>query len=162
MLAPYIGEVVLYPFNFPPQNWAPCAGQLFPLTQNIPLFSLFGNQFGGDGVSTFALPDYTKLAPQGMQYCIALQGVQPKGAPRPGNVSEITLLPYATPATWTNCNGQLLEVAQNQSLFQVIGTSFGGDGQTWFGVPNLTMLPPPFRRRPHQWSRASQARPVKN
>jgi microcystin-dependent protein len=143
MLTPYVGEVVLYAFNFPPQNWAPCAGQLLPLSQNFPLFSVIRNQFGGDGVSTFALPDYRKLAPQGMQYCIALKGVDPKGAPRPCNIGEIALLPYATPATWLNCNGQSLQVAQYQTLFQIIGTSFGGGGSS-FRVPNLTMLTPPF------------------
>ena len=147
MLTPYVGEVVLYAFNFPPQNWAPCTGQLLPLSQNFPLFSLIRNQFGGDGVSTFALPDYTKLAPQGMQYCIALQGVQPKDAPRPGNLGEIALLPYATPSTWINCNGQSLQGAQYQSLFQFIGTTFGGS-RTFFRVPNLTMLPPPFPSPP--------------
>ena len=143
MLAPYVGEVVLYAFNFPPKNWAQCSGQLMPLSQDIPLFLSIGKEFGGDGVSTFALPDYRNLAPQGMQYCIALQGVQPKDPPRPANIGEIGLLPYAPPATWVNCNGQLLEVAQYPDLFQVIGTTFGG-GFTSFNVPNLTMLPPPF------------------
>src|SRR5437870_7248427 len=144
MLAPYVGEVVLYAFNQAPHNWAQCTGQLMPLSQDIPLFSVIGFEFGGNGVSTFALPDYRALAPKGMQYCIALQGVQPKDAPRPGNVGEIALLPYATPATWINCNGQLLQVAQYESLFQLIGTSFGGDGQTWFRVPNLTMMAPSY------------------
>ena len=142
MINPYLGEIVLYPFPFAPAFWAPCQGQLIPISQNIPLFSIIGNEFGGDGVTTFALPDYRNLAPQNMQYCIALQGLQPKGAPRPGSLGEITILPYATPAGWYNCNAQMLDVSQNQSLFRLIGTSFGGGG-TWFRLPNLTTVPPP-------------------
>jgi microcystin-dependent protein len=147
MITPYIGEIVLYPFPFAPASWAPCQGQLIAISQNIPLFSVIGNEFGGDGVTTFALPDYRNLTPPNMQYCIALQGLQSKGAPRPASVGEITILPYVTPAAWYNCNGQLLDVSQNQSLFRLIGTSFGGGG-TWFKLPNLTTLPPPFPQYP--------------
>ena len=147
MLSPYLGEVVLYAFNFAPHNWSPCIGQLLPISQNTQLFLSIRNEFGGDGVSTFALPDYRTLAPQGMQYCIAVQGVDPKGAPRPANLAEIALLPYAPPATWINCNGQILQRTQYPDLFQIIGTTFGGGGSI-FSVPNLTMMAPPFPGSP--------------
>ena len=143
MLSPYIGEVALYAFNFAPHNWAPCTGQLLPISQNVQLFLAIKNEFGGDGVSTFALPNYQTLAPQGMQYCIALQGADPKGAPRPAGLAEIALLPYAPPATWLNCNGQPLQNTQYPDLFKIIGTTFGGGG-TIFSVPNLAMMAPPF------------------
>lgn len=143
MLTPFLGEIVLYAFNFAPQTWSPCAGQLLPLSQNTPLFLLLKNQFGGDGVSTFALPDYRKVAPAGMQYCIALQGVQPTSAPRPANLGEIALLPYATPGSWLNCNGQWLTKSQYPDLFQIIGVTFGG-GFDNFKVPKLTTLAPLF------------------
>jgi microcystin-dependent protein len=143
MLTPYIGEVSLYAFNFAPRNWVRCDGRLLPLSQNTALFLLIKNVFGGDGVSTFALPDYHALAPQSMQYCIALQGVQPNAAPRPANLGEIALLPYAPPTTWLNCNHQMLQRAQYADLFQIIGTSFGGGG-SWFNLPDLRMMPPPF------------------
>ena len=160
MLTPYIGEVVLYAFNFAPHNWAPCTGQLLPLSQNIQLFLTIKNEFGGDGVSTFALPDYHTLAPQGMQYCIALQGTDPKGAPRPASLAEIALLPYAPPATWINCNGQILQKAQYPDLFQIIGTTFGGGG-TIFNVPNLTMMAPPFPTGSPQLAQTPPAAPGK-
>jgi microcystin-dependent protein len=57
MSDPYVGEIRLFPFNFPPKGWAFCAGQLLPITQNTALFSLLGTQYGGNGASTFALPD---------------------------------------------------------------------------------------------------------
>lgn len=53
----YIGEIRLVAFNFVPRGWLPCNGQLLPIPQYIPLFALLGNTFGGDGKTTFALPD---------------------------------------------------------------------------------------------------------
>ncbi|HVT12560.1 MAG TPA: tail fiber protein [Fimbriimonadaceae bacterium] len=57
MADPFIGEVKLVPYNFAPVGWAICAGQLLPISQNTALFSLIGTYYGGDGRSTFALPD---------------------------------------------------------------------------------------------------------
>lgn len=57
MSQPYIGEIRLMAFNFAPQNWAFCAGQIMSKEQNQMLFSLLGTQFGGNGITTFALPD---------------------------------------------------------------------------------------------------------
>lgn len=53
----YLGEIRLVPYTFAPTGWAFCAGQLLPIAQNTPLFSLLGTTYGGDGKSTFALPD---------------------------------------------------------------------------------------------------------
>jgi microcystin-dependent protein len=53
----FLGEIVIVGFNFAPANWAFCNGQLLPIAQNTALFSLLGTQFGGDGETTFALPD---------------------------------------------------------------------------------------------------------
>ena len=54
---PYIGDILLVPFNFAPRNWALCNGQLLPINQNQALFSILGTQYGGNGQTTFALPD---------------------------------------------------------------------------------------------------------
>lgn len=54
---PILAEIVLFPFNFPPKGWATCNGQLMPISQNTALFSLLGTTYGGDGKSTFALPN---------------------------------------------------------------------------------------------------------
>lgn len=53
----FVAEIRIFPFNFPPTGWAFCAGQLLPISQNTALFSLLGTTYGGDGKSTFALPD---------------------------------------------------------------------------------------------------------
>src|SRR4051812_47944794 len=57
MADPFVAEIRIFPFNFAPKGWAWCDGQLLPLSQNTALFSLLGTTYGGDGKSTFALPD---------------------------------------------------------------------------------------------------------
>jgi microcystin-dependent protein len=57
MADPFIAEIRIFGFNFAPRNWAFCDGQLLPIAQNTALFSLLGTYFGGNGVSTFALPN---------------------------------------------------------------------------------------------------------
>jgi microcystin-dependent protein len=63
MADPFVAEIRIFPFNFPPKGWAFCNGQLLPLSQNTALFSLLGTTYGGDGKSTFALPDMQGNAP---------------------------------------------------------------------------------------------------
>jgi microcystin-dependent protein len=57
MADPFVAEIRIFPFNFAPRGWAWCDGQLLPISQNTALFSLLGTTYGGDGKSTFALPD---------------------------------------------------------------------------------------------------------
>ena len=63
MADPFVAEIRLFPFNFAPRGWAWCNGQLLPLSQNTALCSLLGTTCGGDGKSTFALPDREGRAP---------------------------------------------------------------------------------------------------
>lgn len=60
---PFVAEIRIFPFNFAPRGWAWCDGQLLPLSQNTALFSLLGTTYGGDGKSTFALPNLQGSAP---------------------------------------------------------------------------------------------------
>jgi microcystin-dependent protein len=57
MAEPFLGEIRIVSFNFPPKGWAECNGQFLPINQNQALFSLYGTNFGGDGRVTFALPN---------------------------------------------------------------------------------------------------------
>src|SRR5690348_1690109 len=63
MASPFVAEIRIFPFNFPPKGWAFCDGQLLSLSQNTALFSLLGTTYGGDGKSTFALPNLQGDAP---------------------------------------------------------------------------------------------------
>ena len=63
MADPFVAEIRIVPFNFAPRGWAFCDGQLLPIAQNTALFALVGTTYGGDGRSTFALPDLRGRAP---------------------------------------------------------------------------------------------------
>lgn len=63
MANPFVGEVRIFGFNFAPQNWANCDGSLMQISQNTVLFDLIGTTYGGDGRSTFALPDLRSRIP---------------------------------------------------------------------------------------------------
>lgn len=63
MADPFVAEIRIFPFNFAPKGWAFCNGQLLPISQNTALFSLLGTTYGGDGKSTFALPNLQGRAP---------------------------------------------------------------------------------------------------
>ena len=63
MAEPFLSEIRMMSFNFAPKGWALCNGQLLPINQNQPLFSLLGTTFGGDGRVNFALPDLRGRVP---------------------------------------------------------------------------------------------------
>ena len=63
MSDPFLAEFRIFSFNFPPTGWAFCDGQLMPISQNTALFALLGTVYGGDGKSTFALPNMQGAAP---------------------------------------------------------------------------------------------------
>ena len=64
-MEPFIGEIVMFGGNFAPRGWAFCDGQLLAISQNTALFSILGTTYGGDGRTTFALPDLRGRAPIG-------------------------------------------------------------------------------------------------
>lgn len=90
----FVAEIRIFPFNFPPTGWAFCDGQLMPISQNTALFALLGTTYGGDGKSTFALPDMQGNAPmqpgQG-------QGLSLRDLGEMSGVESITLLQSEIP-----------------------------------------------------------------
>ncbi|GAB3523778.1 hypothetical protein GCM10027442_50570 [Emticicia fontis] len=73
-----------------------------------------------------------------LNYCIALQGVFPSRNGLDPFVAEIALFGFNfAPKGWAMCNGQILPINQNQALFSLLGTTYGGNGQTTFGLPDL-------------------------
>lgn len=76
---------------------------------------------------------------QVLNYCIAITGIYPSRNGMDPYIGEITLFPYDfVPRDYASCNGQLMSIAQNTALFSLIGTYYGGNGQTTFGLPDLT------------------------
>jgi microcystin-dependent protein len=89
MAEPFLGQIMLCPYTFPPHGWADCAGQLLPISQYSALFSLLGTNYGGNGTSNFGLPDLQGRVP-------ISKGQAPGGSPyvmgEPGGVEAVTLL----------------------------------------------------------------------
>lgn len=102
MAEPFLAEIRMFTSTYPPKGWAACDGQRLPINQNQALYSLIGTMYGGDGHTTFALPDLRNRAPRhvgnlrlgavdtpcatannatadhlALQFCIALQGIFP-------------------------------------------------------------------------------------
>jgi len=94
MADPFLAEIRIFPFNFAPTGWAFCNGQLIPISQNTALFALLGTYYGGDGKSTFALPNLQGNAPmhpgQG-------QGLSQRFLGEMSGVESITLLQSEMP-----------------------------------------------------------------
>ena len=74
---PFLGEVILFAGNFAPRGWAYCDGQLLSISKNTALFSILGTVYGGDGRTTFALPNLKENNPNGVKYIIATSGMYP-------------------------------------------------------------------------------------
>jgi len=200
-VTPILGQVTAFAGNFAPSGWLQANGQGLLIDEHDALFNLIGTTYGGDGVTTFNLPDlqgrvavgaggggfntlgqtggeeetlftlanmpghdhslpgggFTELAGGGqafdntqpslaLNYLIALQGIFPCRNAEPGCsmpdtepfLGEIML--YAgglIPNGWALAHGQLLPINQNQALFALLGTNFGGNGQTTFALPDF-------------------------
>ena len=73
---PYIGSIAMFGGNFAPRGWAFCQGQLLSIAQNTALFSILGTTFGGNGTTTFALPDLRGRSPVGVGQGPGLSAIQ--------------------------------------------------------------------------------------
>lgn len=190
--ANYIGAISQFAGNFAPNDAIPCDGRLLAISEWEVLFQVIGTTYGGDGQTTFAVPDLrgrviigagqgpglfnhvvgevggtetTTFGPAqlpnafaggggavansqpfvAMNFMIALQGIFPSQGGG-GSADYETpflgeIIAYAGPAQsltgWARCEGQLLPIAQNQALFSLLGTTYGGNGVTTFALPDL-------------------------
>jgi len=138
----FIGTVLAVAFNYPPRGWAFCNGQLMAISQNSAMFALLGTTYGGDGVTTFGIPDLqgrTILGGQGNG-----PGISPIAQGEKGGVNSVTLTannlpPHTHPATLsltgltatttvtvgTGTNGGLAAVASNGGLTSTAGGPTG-------------------------------------
>ena len=178
MDVPYVGQLMLYAGSTAPAGWIKCNGALLSTVSSSALFNIIGDTFGGNGVTTFAVPDLRDRAPIGVG-TIANAGPHPtapgtslvpvigdlmrslfgQGQPEvvgihyyinvdgqfPGNpitshyfVGQMMLFAGGfAPAGWHEADGSLLPISGHTPLFSIIGTKFGGDGTTTFGLPDL-------------------------
>ncbi|SEB54994.1 Microcystin-dependent protein [Nocardioides exalbidus] len=92
---PYVGELRMFAGNFPPMGWMFCEGQVLPISENQTLFTLIGTTYGGDGQSTFALPDLRGRLPM---HAGTSQGGTTHTLAETGGVEEVTLTANQVPA----------------------------------------------------------------
>ena len=195
--AAFLGQVSYFAGNFVPSGWSMADGSLLSIAQNTALFSILGTTYGGNGTTTFALPDLRGRISVGasandplgtvfgqasttlttgqlpahnhtlsgggvtgttggnqpvnndqsslaLNYLIATSGIFPTPNSGSGFDPDVPTLGqivefagnYA-PSGWAFANGALLPIAQNQALFAILGTMYGGDGRTTFALPDL-------------------------
>jgi microcystin-dependent protein len=170
----FIGQVQYFAGNFAPGGWMVANGQLLPISQYQALFSIIGTTYGGNGTTTFALPNLVGNVAVGasnndplgtsfgqanttllqnnnyqpslaLNYLIATSGLFPTQGGGAGFDQSIPTLGEITafsgnfvPSGWALANGQLLSIQQNQALFAILGTTYGGDGIHTFALPDLT------------------------
>ena len=138
MADPFVAEIRILACNFAPRGWAQCNGQLLPISQNTALFSLLGTYYGGDGKSTFALPNFQGSAPMmwgqgsglslydlgqqgGSQFVTLLQSEIPihdhsmLGATEAGEQKSLT----ADAALVNSVGGNIYQTNSNQNLTQM-------------------------------------------
>jgi microcystin-dependent protein len=95
MSAPFVAEIRIFGFNFAPTGWAFCSGQILPIAQNTALFSLLGTMYGGNGQSTFALPDLRDATPM---FWGQGPGLSLRDIGESGGEANVTLLTSELPA----------------------------------------------------------------
>ncbi len=135
MSEPYIGEIRLFGFDYPPRDWALCNGQLLPISQHQALFALLGTQFGGDGRTAFRLPDFQGRVP----VHASMNGAYRQG--QTGGMESVTIVPQ-TLAAHTHSILATSETANKNGIGAQANRYFGQTvGGTTYGEPsNLLQL----------------------
>ncbi|MDF1811624.1 MAG: PEP_CTERM-anchored TLD domain-containing protein [Verrucomicrobiales bacterium] len=191
---PVLGSIMQFAGNFAPRGWALAEGQILQISQHYALFSILGTTYGGDGETTFALPDLRGRVPVGigtgpdlssvalgqtigseqislstselpghdhdlgsgstddtglgqsfdnrmpglgLRPLIAVSGTYPSRNAEAGLGSVYWFAGNFDPAGYHIADGSLLSMSQNPALFSLLGTTYGGDGQTTFRLPDL-------------------------
>jgi len=134
---PFLGQIAFVPYNFVPQNWAPCNGQLMSISQNQALFSLLGTMYGGNGTTTFALPD--------MRGRVLVHEGQAPGGPtnytmgQSGGSESVSLLVTQMPAHSHTVNAVTAEGNQNSPTNTLLADTKTLDKEYSDATPNTTM-----------------------
>ena len=137
MGTPFLSEIKIFPFNFAPKGWAMCNGQFLPINQNQALFSLLGTTYGGNGQTTFALPDLRGRTP----FHVGGGHTQGEAAGSEAVTVNIQQMPTHTHALTGNT--AVVGNAVNATLGPPGGSYWANNGKTVFstGQPNSAMSP---------------------
>jgi len=149
---PFLGQIAFVPYNFVPKNWAACNGQLLSISQNQALFSLLGTQYGGNGTTTFALPD--------MRGRVLVHEGQAPGGPttytmgQTGGAESVTLLVTQMPSHSHTVNAVTAEGNQNTPTNSLPADTKALDKEYSDATANTTMkstmVNPTGGNQPHE------------
>jgi microcystin-dependent protein len=120
----FVAEIRILPFTFAPSGWAQCDGQLLPISQNTALFSLLGTVYGGDGKSTFGLPN---LQGNSVMQPGQGQGLSPRSLGETGGEQYVTLLQTEMPVHTHNfvCSARPATARQPANVYLAAGQGVG-------------------------------------
>ena len=154
MADPFVAEIRIFPFNFAPKGWAFCDGQLLPISQNTALFSLLGTTCGGDGKSTFALPDLQGSAGLHVGGNQPGPGLSLRDLGETGGEETVSLLESEYPAHAHTFQVSTSDANSNSPATQLIASAVGGVGM--YAAPsnpatqlNPNVLAPAGGDQPH-------------
>ncbi len=136
MADPFLGEIKLVPYNFAPLGWAFCHGQLLAISQNTALFSLLGTTYGGNGQTTFALPD---LRGRAVVHTGQGPGLSPYDLGEMSGVENVTLTTSEMPA-----HSHAMQVSDQAATLATVsgnypGVGTGSVGNVYGTAPNGSM-----------------------
>lgn len=153
-----VGQIFLSALNFAPSGTLLCNGQRLSIGSYPELFEAIGTTYGGDGVTTFVLPNIPPVSVNTgppLNWTIVTDGA-PYGSGMECFMGEVRLFPTAPPPgsqvaqTWLPCNGQLINITEDPAGFALLGTTFGGNGTSTYALPKLAPLEIP-NGPPAQW-----------
>jgi microcystin-dependent protein len=124
MSEPFIAEIRIFAGNFAPRNWAFCNGQLLPISQNTALFSLVGTTYGGDGRTTFGVPNLQGRAPM---HPGRGPGLTSRRLGQTGGTTTVTLTEAQIPPHRHNARGSSSENDQSTAVNHSWGADEAGD-----------------------------------
>lgn len=132
---PFVGEIRLFGFNFAPRGWAFCDGSLLAIAQNTALFSLLGTMYGGDGRTTFGLPDLRGRVPLGFGQG---PGLTARTQGESAGSETVTLTPPQLPP-----HGHTVAAASTATTKNPAGAvpAFTAGGTSYGAAPDLSMSP---------------------
>ena len=134
----FLGQIMLTGFAFAPRGFALCNGQLLPINQNAALFSLLGVQYGGDGITTFALPNMQSRTPVGAGASVD-GGWNPAAYPQglSAGVESVTLVSSNVPTHTATVYG----TSATGAVRNPTNSLYGNDASALFGPDNGTLVP---------------------
>ena len=152
MADPFVAEIRIFPFNFPPKGWAWCNGQLMPISQNTALFSLLGTTYGGNGKSNFALPDLQGRAPMhpGQGPGLSLHDLGESGGSETVTLLESEIPAHTHGLMATNEDGTQGTLVQGITVASSVGGQlYQSNTSANLGAMNPTSLSPAGGNLPH-------------